>query len=158
MAPTEGGLETGGYRLFCCVLAEFLNNQKCRIIVVSPFAILPRRRTNTFDFIVLLRKKDKKELWICKIRRDEGEYFTVTGNTRGCSRHFRGEDYTISEDGKGKRSILRKGAVPSVFQWTAKKRFRSTLASKGKRKGGTLELPRKKRPRQHFYHLGKLVF
>ena len=43
--------------MFCCVRAEYLNNQKYRIIVVSPFAILPRRRTKTFDFIVFLRKK-----------------------------------------------------------------------------------------------------
>ena len=48
-----------------------------------------------------------------------------------------------------KRTVLRKGAVPSVFQCTATKRSRSTLASKGKRKGGTLEVPRKKRRRKN---------
>ena len=86
---------------------------------------------------------------VSKIRRDEGEYFTVTSNTRVCSRHFREEDYTISEDGKGKRTVFRKGAVPSVFKWTAKKRSRSTLASKGKHKGGTLRVPCKKRRRKN---------
>ena len=39
--------------------------------------------------------------------------------------------------------------MSSVFQWTATKRSRSTLASKGKRKGGTLEIPRKKRRRKN---------
>ena len=43
---------------------------------------------------------------------------------------------------------MRKGAVPSVFQWAARKRSRSTLASKGKRKGGTLEVPRKEQRRK----------
>ncbi|XP_068692790.1 uncharacterized protein [Montipora foliosa] len=91
----------------------------------------------------------QKELWISKSHRDEGKHLTVTSNSRVCTRHFREEDYTIREDGKGNRTVLRKGALPSVFQWTATKRSRSTLASKGKRKGGTLQVPRKKRRRKN---------
>ena len=108
IAPIEGGLENWGYRLFCCVRAETLNNQKCRIIVVSPSAILPRRRTKTFDFIVLLRKKSKKRCGLAKFAETKENIFTVTSNTRVCSRHFREEDYTISEDGKGKKDCLEK--------------------------------------------------
>ena len=37
------------------------------------------------------------------------------------SRHLREEDYTISQDGKGKSPVLRKGPVPSVFQWACQK-------------------------------------
>ncbi|XP_068696963.1 uncharacterized protein [Montipora foliosa] len=114
-----------------------------------PFCNTSSKKNKNLRFHRFAKKKEQKELWISKIRRDEGEYFTVTSNTRVCSRHFREEDYTISEDGKGKRTVLKKGAVPSVFQWTTTKLPRSTLASKGKRKGGTLEVPRKKRRREN---------
>lgn len=43
-----------------------MNNPKCRIIVASPFAILPPRRTKPFDFIVFLRKKTEKSRGFAK--------------------------------------------------------------------------------------------
>ena len=110
-----------------------------------PYCNTTSKKNKNLRFHRFAKRKEQKELWISKIRRDEGEYFTVTSNTRVCSRHFREKDYTISEDRKGKKTVLRKGAVPSVFQWTATKRSRSTVASKGKRKGGTLEVPHKRR-------------
>ena len=85
------------------------------------FCSTTSKKNKNLRFHRFAKKKEQKELWISKISRDKGDYFTVTGNTRVCSRHFREEDYTISEDGKGKRTALRKGAVPLVFQWTAKK-------------------------------------
>ena len=94
-----------------------------------PFCNTTSKKNKTLRFHRFPKKKDRKEQWICKIRRDDGEYFTVTGNTCVSSRHFHKEDYIISEDGKGKRTVLRKGAVPSVFQWAARKRSRSTLGA-----------------------------
>ena len=103
--------------------------------------MLPQRRTRTFDFIVFPKKREQKDRWISKIRRDEGEYFAVTENTRICSKHFCEDDYTVNEDGKGKKVVLKKGAVPTVFKWSSEKRSRCTLVSKGKRKGEALEEP-----------------
>lgn len=34
------------------------------------------------------KKRERKDQWISKIRRDEGEYFAVPENTRVCSKHF----------------------------------------------------------------------
>ena len=129
--------------------AESLNNQKMPHNCCVPFCNTTSKKNKNLRFHRFAKRKEQKELWISKIRRHEGEYFTVTSNTRVCSRHFREDGYTISEDGKGKRTVLRKGAVPSLFQCTATKRSRSTLASKGKRKGGTLEVPLKKRRRKN---------
>ena len=55
-----------------------------------------------------------KKKWLHAIRRDEGKYFTVTENTKICSRHFREGDITKTLTGKNK---LRDGVVPSVFPW-----------------------------------------
>ncbi|CAH3035747.1 unnamed protein product, partial [Pocillopora meandrina] len=53
--------------------------------------------------------------WIIKIRRNEGSYFTITNNTRVCSRHFLESDYRPpTPTGK---ALLRTGVVPSVFNW-----------------------------------------
>lgn len=76
-----------------------------------------------------------------------------TENTRICSKHFCEDDYTVSEDGKGKKVVLKKGAVPTVFKWSSEKRSRCTLVSKGKRKGEALEAPCcKKRQRKSCQH------
>ena len=85
-----------------------------------PFCNTTSKKNKNLPFHRFAKKKEQKELWISKIRQEEGEYFTVTSNTRVCLRHFHEEDYTMSLDGKGKRTVLRKGAVPSVFQWTDK--------------------------------------
>lgn len=61
-----------------------------------------------------------------------------TENTRICSKHFCEDDYTVSEDGKGEKVVLKKSAVPTVFKWSSEKRSRCTLVSKGKRKGEAL--------------------
>ena len=59
--------------------------------------------------------------------------------------HFREMDYPVSEDGKGKKTVLKNAAVLSFFfKWSSKKRSWTTLASKGKHKGESSEEPRKK--------------
>ena len=64
---------------------------------------------------------------ICKICRDEGEYFAITKNTRVYSKHFCEQHYTVSENGKGKKIVLKNGAVPSIFQWASEKQSRDTF-------------------------------
>ncbi|RMX56915.1 hypothetical protein pdam_00024219 [Pocillopora damicornis] len=54
------------------------------------------------------KKRELKDQWIAKIRRDKGDYFAVTENTRVCSKHFCEEDYKVSEDGKGNKIVLKK--------------------------------------------------
>lgn len=117
-----------------------------------PFCNANSKKNKDLRFHRFPKKREQKQRWISKIRRDEGEYFAVTENTRVCSKHFCGEDYTVSEDGKGERIVLKKGAVPTVFKWSSDKRSRSTLASKGKRKGKAFEAPRKKRQRKSCEH------
>ena len=151
MAPTEGGLETGGtaclhlksgrgrFLQFLSVNIEMPHN--CCV----PFCNATSKKNKNLRFHRFPKKRGLKDQWIAKIRRDEGDYFAVTENTRVCSKHFCEEDYTVSEDGKGKKIVLKKGAVPTIFKWSSEKRSRSTFASKGKRKGEALEAPRKKR-------------
>uniref|UniRef100_A0A8B9GTX4 THAP domain-containing protein 1 n=1 Tax=Astyanax mexicanus TaxID=7994 RepID=A0A8B9GTX4_ASTMX len=51
--------------------------------------------------------------WNFAIRR---ENFTVTPHTRVCSRHFKKEDLREPESKSGRR-LLKKGAVPMLFEW-----------------------------------------
>ena len=74
------------------------------------------KKNNNLRFHHFPKKKGLKDHWIAKIRRDEGDYFAVTENTRVCSKHVCEEDYTVSEDGKGKKIVLKKGAVPTIFK------------------------------------------
>ncbi|XP_078377811.1 uncharacterized protein LOC144660965 [Oculina patagonica] len=55
-----------------------------------------------------------KKKWLHAIRREEGKFFTVTENTKVCSRHFREGDIKKTLAGKNE---LRGGVVPSVFPW-----------------------------------------
>ena len=59
-------------------------------------------------------EKHLKKKWLHAIRREEGKFFTVTENTRVCSRHFREGDIKKTLAGKNE---LRGGVVPSVFTW-----------------------------------------
>ena len=104
-----------------------------------PFCTTNSKKNNNVWFHRFPKKQEQKDRWIAKIRRDEGIFFTFTDNTRVCSMHFCEEDYTVREDGKGKKTVLKKDAVRSIFQWSSKKRFRTTLGSKGKRKGESSE-------------------
>ena len=56
--------------------------------------------------------ESKKKKWKLKIRRDEGEFFTITEHTRVCSLHFMGDDYRTTLGGF---KVLKDDAVPSVF-------------------------------------------
>ena len=58
--------------------------------------------------------KSSRDEWIRAIRRDVGKYFSITKNTRVCSRHFKESDFERSLAGK---RILKATAVPSIFPW-----------------------------------------
>lgn len=57
----------------------------------------------------------RRKKWLHAIRRDEGPYFSITKNTKVCSRHFREYDFVKTRSG---RIDLRTEAVPSKFAWT----------------------------------------
>lgn len=130
---------------------DFLSILKCHITFVFCFVMLHQRRVRTFDFTVF-QERELNDQWIAKICRDERDYFAVTESTRVCSKHFCEEDYKVSEDGKGKKIVLKKGAVPTIFKWSCEKRSRSTFVSKGRRKGEDFEALRKKRQRKSCPH------
>ena len=117
-----------------------------------PFCNATSKKSKNLRFHRFPKKRELNDQWIAKIRREEGDYFAVTENTRVCSKHFCKEDYKVSEDGKGKKIVLKKGAVPTIFKWSCEKRSRSTFVSKGRRKGEDFEALRKKRQRKSCPH------
>ena len=114
-----------------------------------PFCNATSKKNKNLRFHRFPKNRELKDQWIAKIRRDEGDYFE---NRRVCSKNFCGEDFTVSEDGKGKKIVPKKGAVPTIFKWSREKRSRSTFANKSKRKGEALEAPRKKQQRKSCLH------
>ena len=155
MAPTEGGLETGG---IACLHLKSGRDRFLQFLSVNiemphnccvPFCNATSKKNKNLRFHRFPKKRELKDR---DRDRDEGDYFAVTENTRVCSKHFCEEDYTVSEDGKGEKIVLKKGAVPTIFKWSSEKRSRSTFVSKGKRKGEALEAPRKKRQRKSCPH------
>ena len=72
---------------------------------------------------------DRRKLWVAAIRRDVGRDFTITGNTRVCSSHFKECDFltatSINTALVNRR--LRTSAVPSVFSWSVPVKSRRTL-------------------------------
>lgn len=73
------------------------------------------------------RAKDEKlrKEWLVKIRRDEGPDFKITTSTRVCSRHFTKEDYLPPTKSGSQR--LKRGAVPSNFNWTSSSKARRKI-------------------------------
>ena len=156
MAPTEGGLETGGIDCFSVHACRALEQPKMPRNCCVPFCNTTSKKNKNLRFHRFAKKKEQKRA--LDLRNSPRRRIIFY-----CYRQYTGLLEAFSRGGlhhkrrwERKKIYLRKGAVPSVFQWTAKKRSRISLASK--RKGETLELPRKKRPRQHVYHLGKVVF
>ena len=113
MTPTEGGLETGGID---CLQKETKRSRFPPFFVMEdswkskmphnccvPFCNATSKKNKNLRFHRFPKKREQKDRWISKIRRDEGEYFAVTENTRICSKNFCEDDYTVSEDGKARR-------------------------------------------------------
>ena len=107
-----------------------------------PFYNATSKKNKNLQFHRFQKKRELKDQWIVTIRHNKGDYFAVTENIRVCSKHFCKEDFTVSKDEKGKKIILKKGAVPTVFKWSSEKRSRRTFVSK-EHKGEALEGHRK---------------
>uniref|UniRef100_A0A8C1MJT1 THAP domain-containing protein 1 n=1 Tax=Cyprinus carpio TaxID=7962 RepID=A0A8C1MJT1_CYPCA len=57
--------------------------------------------------------EERCKKWICSIQRKD---LKITSHMRVCSRHFKSEDVKEPSTPKGRR-LLKKGAVPTLFQW-----------------------------------------
>lgn len=69
---------------------------------------------NSFlSFHTFPKDEETQKRWIVNILRDS---FTVTSQTRVCSRHFQSVDLIEPQTSAGRRR-LKNGAVPVLFQW-----------------------------------------
>jgi len=50
-----------------------------------PFCNGTSKKSKNLRFHRFPKKRELKDQWIAKIRRDEGDYFTATENTNACS-------------------------------------------------------------------------
>ncbi|KAI4888229.1 hypothetical protein NFI96_007514, partial [Prochilodus magdalenae] len=82
----------------------------------------PVSTTKYLDFIRFPPNAENRHKWVVAIRR---ENFTVTPQTRVCSRHFKKEDVREPESTLGRR-LLKKGAVPMLFEGVWERRRRPT--------------------------------
>ncbi|KAK3742616.1 hypothetical protein QZH41_018331 [Actinostola sp. cb2023] len=69
--------------------------------------------------------KETRKRWLVKIRRDEGPDFKITSSTRICSRHFIDEDYQPADNAG--RLLLKRGAIPTKFDWSSKPKTRRKI-------------------------------
>lgn len=87
----------GGSTRFCCV----------------PFCEASQWFNSMVSFHTFLQDKEIRNKWVYSIRRKD---FNITPDTRVCSRHFRSKDVIEPSTPTGRR-LLKKGAVPTLFQW-----------------------------------------
>ncbi|XP_057187621.1 THAP domain-containing protein 2-like [Triplophysa rosa] len=87
----------GGSSRVCCV----------------PFCKASQRFNSVVSFHSFPKDKETRNEWIHSIRRED---LNITPDTRVCSRHFRSDDVIESSTPTGRR-LLKKGAVPTLFQW-----------------------------------------
>ena len=127
-----------------------MKNRKCPTTAVFSFALLTQRRTRICDFIIFPRNKSKKFVKLPKFT-ETREYFShVSARCISARRITR-----LAKMQKGKKSVLKKDAVPSIFHWSNIKRSRTTLRRKGKCKVESLEEPRRKRRRKNLSAMRK---
>ena len=87
------------------------------------------------DFIVFPRNKSKKIVGLPKFA-ETRKYFSPSQTTHVSARCISARRITrLAKMEKERRPSWKKDAVRSIFQWSSKKRSRTTLGSKGKRKG-----------------------
>lgn len=116
-----------------------MKNRKCPTTAVFPFALLTQRRTRMCDFIFFPRNKSKKIVEVPKFA-ETREYFSFSQTTHESARCISARRITrFAKMEKERRPPWKKDAVRSIFQWSSKKRSRTTLGSKGKRKGESSE-------------------
>ncbi|XDV50069.1 hypothetical protein PO909_019192 [Leuciscus waleckii] len=79
-----------------------------------PFCAASSKFNSILSFHTFPLDVEARREWIHNIRR---ERFNITSHTRVCSRHFKSDDLIEPSTPKGRR-LLRKGAVPTLFQWS----------------------------------------
>lgn len=80
-----------------------------------PFCKMSSRFNSVISFHSFPLDEETREKWLRNIRR---ENFKVSPNTRVCSRHFKSDDL-IEPSTPTARRLLKKGAVPTLFQWNS---------------------------------------
>lgn len=83
------------------------------------------RYDSSLSFHRIPKNNDLRKIWISKIRRDEGDLFKITNNTRVCSKHFSEEDF-LPTDNAGRR-LLKQGAFPHIFTWKPNAKVRRKI-------------------------------
>uniref|UniRef100_A0A3Q3FT93 THAP domain-containing protein 1 n=1 Tax=Labrus bergylta TaxID=56723 RepID=A0A3Q3FT93_9LABR len=87
---------------------------QCPIYGSSIFdEVLGRKYNSALSFHTFPKDFETRRKWISAIRRD---HFAVSPHTRVCSRHFTSEDVREPLSATARR-LLRKGAVPALFEW-----------------------------------------
>ncbi|XP_057215700.1 uncharacterized protein LOC130569819 [Triplophysa rosa] len=87
----------GGSSRYCCV----------------PLCRASQRFNSVLSFHAFPTNKENRMKWLRNIRR---AIANITPEFRVCGRHFESDDFTKSFTKAGRR-IIRKGAVPTLFQW-----------------------------------------
>lgn len=87
----------GGSSRYCCV----------------PFCRASQRFNSVLSFHAFPANKENRMKWLRSIRRVD---INVTQDTKVCGRHFKSDDFIEALNTAGRR-ILKKGAVPTLFQW-----------------------------------------
>ena len=95
-----------------------------------------------------LKDETLMKQWIQKCRRDIGKHFQVTRHTKICSRHFEESDF-LTKPTAGKR-MLKKGAVPSKFEWSINKPRRESRKVLSSASAPLLKKTRVKKKRLEF--------
>ncbi len=78
-----------------------------------PLCDTSSRFNSVVSFHTFPLDKEISKKWIHYIRRED---FNITTNTRVCSRHFKSDDLIEPSTPTGRR-LLKKGAVPTLFEW-----------------------------------------
>ncbi|XP_058647728.1 THAP domain-containing protein 2-like isoform X2 [Onychostoma macrolepis] len=78
-----------------------------------PLCDTSSRFNSVVSFHTFPLDKETSKKWIHYIRRED---FNITPNTRVCSRHFKSDDL-IEPSTPTERRLLKKGAVPTLFEW-----------------------------------------
>lgn len=78
-----------------------------------PLCSATSKFNSALSFHTFPADKERRTKWIHNVRREK---LNITSHTRVCSRHFI-SDYLIEPPTPGGRRLLRKGAVPTLFQW-----------------------------------------
>ncbi len=96
-------------RSFKCLRREGATSMYCCV----PLCDTSSRFNSVVSFHTFPLDKETSKKWIHYIRRED---FNITTNTRVCSRHFKSDDLIEPSTPTGRR-LLKKGAVPTLFEW-----------------------------------------